>query len=102
MHIGQKIRLIRKMQNLTQDDLAEKINKTRPLISTIERTGQGHPYTINAICKALKIKSDQLESFDEKAIRSFIAGKPEQDQKEVDSLMREIELLEDLLESKQE
>jgi transcriptional regulator with XRE-family HTH domain len=102
MHLGEKIRLIRKLQGLTQDQLAEKINKTRPLISTIEKTGQGHPYTINSICKALKIKSEQLELFDEKSIRLFIAGKVEPDKKEMDALLREVELLKDLVKSKQD
>lgn len=102
MHIGEKIRLIRKLQGITQDVLADRISKTRPLISTIERTGQGHPYTISAICKALKIKPEQLESFDEKNIRDFITGKPQPDKKELETLAREIELLKDLLESKTE
>jgi len=102
MHIGQKIRLIRKLQGLTQDELADKINKTRPLVSTIERTGQGHPYTISAMCSALKIKPAQLEAFNEKDIRDFISGKMPPNKKEMDTLNREIELLRELLESKQE
>jgi transcriptional regulator with XRE-family HTH domain len=102
MHIGQKIKLIRKLQGLTQDELADKINKTRPLISTIERTGQGHPYTINAICSALKIKPAQLEAFAEKDIRDYILGKTEPNKKEVEALNREVELLRELLEAKQE
>ena len=102
MHIGEKIKLIRQLQGLTQDQLAEKINKTRPLISSIEKTGQGHPYTINSICKALKIKPDQLDQFDEKSIRQFITGKTDTDKKEMDALVRELELLRDLVKSKQE
>lgn len=102
MHIGQKIKLIRKLQGLTQDQLAEKINKTRPLISTIEKTGEGHPYTINAICSALKIKPAQLEAFNEKDIKDFIAGKVQPSKTELDALNREVELLRELLEAKQE
>ena len=102
MHIGQKIKLIRSLQGFTQEQLADKINKTRPLISTIERTGQGHPTTIADICKALKTNPFQLASFDEKSIRQFIAGKTEPDKKEVDALHRELELLKDLVKSKQE
>ena len=102
MHIGQKIRLIRKLQGLTQDQLADKINKTRPLVSTIERTGEGHPYTITAICSALKIKPAQLDAFSEKDIRDFILGKTKPGKNEVEALNREVELLKELLESKQE
>src|SRR5687768_16411769 len=102
MHIGQKIRLIRKLQGLTQDQLAEKINKTRPLISGIEKTGDGHPYTINAICSALKIKPAQLEAFNEKDIKDFITGKTQPAKTELDALNREVELLKELLQAKQE
>jgi transcriptional regulator with XRE-family HTH domain len=102
MHIGEKIKLIRKLQGLTQDQIAEKIHRTRNLVTQIEKTGEGHPNTIANICKALKIKPDQLESFDEKSIRQFIAGKTEPDVKEVESLKRELELLKDLVKSKQD
>jgi transcriptional regulator with XRE-family HTH domain len=90
------------MQGLTQDQLAEKINKTRPLISSIEKTGEGHPYTINAICAALKIKPAQIETFNEKDIKDFIAGKSTPNKTELDALNREVELLKELLQSKQE
>ena len=61
MHIGQKIRLIRVSQHMTQQQLAEKIHKERPLISHIERTGKIHHQTFLQICKALKVSSEQLE-----------------------------------------
>jgi transcriptional regulator with XRE-family HTH domain len=102
MHTGQKIKMLRKLLGMTQDQLAEKINKTRPLVSGIEKTGQGHPYTINSICKALKIKPDQLEQFDEQSIKRFISGKPEVDKKEIEALNREMDLLKDLVKSKQD
>jgi transcriptional regulator with XRE-family HTH domain len=102
MHTGQKIKMLRKLLGITQDQLAEKINKTRPLVSGIEKTGQGHPYTIVSICKALKIKPEQLEQFDEQSIRRFISGKPETDKKEMEALLREMDLLKDLVKSKQD
>jgi transcriptional regulator with XRE-family HTH domain len=61
MHIGQKIRLLRVSQRLTQQQLAEKIHKERPLISHIERTGKIHHQTFLLICKALKVSPEQLE-----------------------------------------
>ena len=62
MHIGEKIRLARVSRHMTQQQLAEKIHKERPLISHIERTGKVHHDTFTAICKALKITADELES----------------------------------------
>lgn len=61
MHIGQKIKLLRVSQGLTQQKLAEKIHKERPLISHIERTGKIHHQTFLLVCKALKVSPEQLE-----------------------------------------
>jgi len=46
---------------MTQQQLAEKIHKERPLISHIERTGKIHHQTFLQICKALKVSPEQLE-----------------------------------------
>jgi transcriptional regulator with XRE-family HTH domain len=40
MHTGKKIKLLRNIKNITQEELAEKINKTRALVSHIEKTGK--------------------------------------------------------------
>jgi transcriptional regulator with XRE-family HTH domain len=62
MHIGKKIRLARQIQQMTQEDLAEKVNKTRPLISSIERTGKVHPNTLRLILQALDMQEEELEN----------------------------------------
>lgn len=62
MHIGNKIRLARQIQQMTQEDLALKVNKTRPLISSIERTGKVHPNTLRLILEALSMNEEELNN----------------------------------------
>jgi len=47
MHLGKKIKLARVSKSLTQQELADLIHKTRPLISHIEQTGKVNPYTLH-------------------------------------------------------
>ena len=53
---------IRSFKGLTQEQLATKIGKSRPLISFFERTGNINKYTLQEIIQALDIN---LEVFDE-------------------------------------
>lgn len=62
MHIGLKIKMIRLSKGLKQIDLADKINKTRALVSHIEQTGQVNYYTLETIAKALEIDATVLNS----------------------------------------
>jgi transcriptional regulator with XRE-family HTH domain len=55
MHKGLKIKLARISKGLTQEELAEKIDKTRPLVSSIEQSGQGNYYTLKKICEVLEL-----------------------------------------------
>ena len=71
MHIGEKIRLARVSKHMTQQQLAEKIHKERPLISHIERTGKVHHDTFTAICKALKLTADELEGGFSEAVPGY-------------------------------
>ena|SRR5438477_3589343 len=68
MHIGKKIKTLRGLRGLTQDDLAEKINKTRAMISFIEQTGKVNHYTLKTILKVLNVTEHDLETFDVKRI----------------------------------
>ena len=62
MHIGMKIKIARITKELTQEELAEKINKTRPLVSHIEQTGKVNAYTLKKICEVLDLDPVQLEN----------------------------------------
>jgi transcriptional regulator with XRE-family HTH domain len=62
MHIGVKIKIARITKGYTQEQLAEKINKTRPLVSHIEQTGKVNAYTLKKICQVLEISQADLEN----------------------------------------
>jgi transcriptional regulator with XRE-family HTH domain len=62
MHIGLQIKIARISKGLKQEELAEKINKTRPLISSIEQTGKANYYTLKKICEVLELDIHELEN----------------------------------------
>jgi transcriptional regulator with XRE-family HTH domain len=62
MNIGLRIKIARISKGLKQEELADKINKTRPLISSIEQTGKANHYTLKKICEVLELDIDTLES----------------------------------------
>lgn len=59
-HVGIKIKFAREQRGLTQKQLADSINKTRPLITQIERTGLVNQITLNQILGALGMKLEEL------------------------------------------
>ncbi|MBC7382243.1 MAG: helix-turn-helix transcriptional regulator [Bacteroidia bacterium] len=62
MHLGTKIKIARISKGLTQQALADKIGKTRPLISSIEQTGNVNHYTLMDISKALHIDVENIQT----------------------------------------
>ncbi len=56
MHLGKKIKLARITKGYTQQELADLIGKTRPLISLIEQKGTVNTYTLQDIEKALGVE----------------------------------------------
>jgi transcriptional regulator with XRE-family HTH domain len=70
MHTGEKIKIVRNLRNITQMELAEKINKTRALVSHIEQTGKVNHYTLVKILKVLKISEEDFENLEPKEILS--------------------------------
>jgi transcriptional regulator with XRE-family HTH domain len=60
MHLGLRIKVARISRKITQAELAERINKTRPLISSIEQTGKVNFYTLKKICDVLGLDIDVL------------------------------------------
>ena len=86
MHLGLKLKLARVSKGLTQQDLADKINKTRPLISHIEQTGKVNYYTLRTICDVLDIDPDDIDE------TARIAAEPS-DAIEIIALKNEIRIL---------
>ena len=55
MDVGKKIKILREKKGISQQQLADLINKTRTLISHIEVTSKVNFYTLNEISKALGV-----------------------------------------------
>ena len=103
MHKGLKIKLARIAQRLTQEQLAEKIDKTRPLISSIEQTGQGNYYTIKKICEVLNIDIESLENEANEDSQKNYQGKTLASlQKEYKRIETELLLYQDLCQSQKD
>lgn len=64
-HIGIQIKKIRTLKSITQEQLANSIGKTRPLISYFERTGIVNKYTLQDIATALQVSISFIENFEE-------------------------------------
>lgn len=94
-HIGQRIRLARQSKGWTQEDLAERINKTRPMISHIERTGNVTFDTLEKVAEGLGIQLADLQNVSSEQILSPSTT----DSPEWKALVRENELLAELVEN---
>ena len=64
-HIGQTIRKLRLLAGLNQVELAEKIGKTRGMVSHIEVSGKVNYYTLKQIAEALGTTALYIEQYHE-------------------------------------
>ena len=64
IHKGRKIRILRVMRGITQNELSDRISKTRALVSYIEGTGKVNHYTLQEILKALDVSAEEFEAFE--------------------------------------
>lgn len=101
MHLGVKIKVLRLSKGLSQQELADKVNKTRPLISHIEQKGKVNAETLKLICKALGVSLSDLENLvnEPEKINNADASAL---QKEIQQLRKENEVLLDLVESQKQ
>ena len=58
MNIGKKIKVLRAEKGMSQQELADLINKTRALISHIEVTSKVNYFTLREISEALDVSVD--------------------------------------------
>ncbi|MDB5229113.1 MAG: hypothetical protein JWN78_3306 [Bacteroidota bacterium] len=63
-HLGKKIKKIRAFNGMTQEELAQAINKTRSMVSHIERTGEVNHHTLQEIAKVLKLPVEKIQEYD--------------------------------------
>jgi transcriptional regulator with XRE-family HTH domain len=96
MHIGLKIKLARIAKGLTQQDLADKIFKTRPLVSHIEQTGNVNSKTLEEIKKVLDMQEELGNELNEPGVLYEGNGTVQRSifvQQELEHALREIELI---------
>jgi transcriptional regulator with XRE-family HTH domain len=84
MHPGKIIKKLRVQAELTQQQLAEKINKTKALVSHVENTGKVNYYTLQQIATVLNTSVEFIQNYDEKNIPA---------QKTTDHLPKDYELI---------
>ena len=102
MHIGKKLRVARVKKEMTQEELAKKIGKTRPLISQIENTGKVKNNTLKLICKVLDIDINDPEFhafFEEHALYEKIQ---KVNGKDIEAMERELKTLRELVAAQKE
>ena len=90
MLTGKKIRLIRNILGLSQEELAEKIGRTRALVSHIEQTGKVNHHTFLAILKTFKLTEADFDRIDDKAIRQSLYRDPQELPNEIKRLEEKI------------
>ncbi len=96
MHIGLKIKIARITKGLTQEELAEKVNKTRPLISHIEQTGKVNGYTLKKICSVLDVSVQELENEVKDGQEFYKSNSSQSHKEEIKRLQEEILTLKEL------
>lgn len=64
MYTGEKIKLLRQLNGMNQEQLSERIGKTRALISHIEKTGKAHHETLLTIIKCFDITEEEFKKFE--------------------------------------
>ena len=61
IYLGDRIKEVRKLRNMSQEDFAQKLGLSQPAVSQFEKgTRQPTPKTIDKICQVLKVSRDEL------------------------------------------
>ncbi|HTL82632.1 MAG TPA: helix-turn-helix transcriptional regulator [Bacteroidia bacterium] len=105
MHIGKKIKLARVAKGLTQEGLAKRIHKARPLVSHIEKTGKVNPETLKDIFRVLDVSESSIENVVQEKGGVFTKGQPgstEYYKNEIERLHKQIEMLMQMLQDQKE
>ena len=102
MHLGLKLKILRLSKGLTQEELAERVNKTRPLISNIEQRGKVGYQTLQDICKVLDVKPEEVMNQLSDPPGYYQTLNTQKQNETIGQLQREIENLRLLVSSQQE
>lgn len=104
MHAGKKIKIIRAIKGLSQQELAEKVGRTRALISHIELTGKVNHYTLVQILRVFKMTEEDFEKYHPKeSMKLYSEEELKEEYKELKekfgALEKERDMLRDLVDS---
>lgn len=103
-HIGKRIKKIRAYNGMTLEELAQAINKTRSMVSHIERTGEANYHTLKEIARVLKLPISQLENMESSEFMSLneppvIGGSLLSQDELIQQLKHEVEFLKDTIQN---
>jgi transcriptional regulator with XRE-family HTH domain len=96
VHIGHKIKQLRTLKGINQQELADKVFKTRALVSYIENTGKINHHTLQLFAKVFKMTIEELEDFEMDMVSITKSKKVAQENNE---LRKENLVLKELVES---
>ncbi|WP_255518165.1 helix-turn-helix domain-containing protein [Fulvivirga sp. M361] len=65
--MGRKVRHMRELLNLTQDDLAEKIDMSQQTVSNIESSEKVDDEQLEKVAKAMGVTADAIKNLDDSA-----------------------------------
>ncbi len=103
MNIGQKIKVLRAEKGISQQKLADLINKTRTLVSHIEVTSKVNFYTLTEIANVLGVS---VSHFTDESGYENIAKESKEEystlSEKVKKLERENELLNEIIQNQKE
>ena len=103
MDIGQKIKVLRAEKGISQQKLADLINKTRTLVSHIEVTSKVNFYTLTEIASVLDVSVSHFTD-NQGSIHILKENKAEYSvvSEKVKKLERENELLNEIIQNQKE
>lgn len=109
MQTGKKIKLLRNIIGLSQKELADKIGRTRALVSHIEQTGKINHSTLLSILKVFNMDMHAFENFESHHAKPHSLKEKLQEentatllQERLDSYQKENKVLKELVESQKE
>ncbi len=102
MDIGKKIKILRAERGLSQQQLADLINKTRTLISHIEVTSKVNFYTLNEIADALDVPVSHFTEKDNNNKTAEARENYNNLSEKIEKLEHEIELLNEIIANQKE
>jgi len=109
MHTGKKIKLLRNLKGISQEQLAEKIGRTRALVSHIEQTGKANYDTLLLILNYFHLTLQDFNDFEQSQfkinkIKEYKSTEQSiiQLQEKLENYQKENEILKELIESQKE